>query len=203
MRFIKNILFDLGGVIIDIDPQKSLEAFIRLAGNVEIPQVYQHQLFHRLESGQIEPDDFRREIKHALGLMIHDHEIDACMNAMLGEIPVERLKLLEKMKQRHRTALISNTNAIHYAGFTGYLQKTHGSESLDVYFHKTYYSHLVKIRKPDPRIFEMILQENNFNPQETLFLDDTEEHLNSAAKLGLQTIKVTPRYGIVDILKDF
>ena len=200
---IKNIIFDLGGVIIDIEPERSLKAFAKYANGLGDPSVYQHLLFHELETGQIEAAAFRNRIRKELRLEIADAAIDECMFAMLGEIPAERIRLLEKMKQRYFTVLVSNTNAIHYAAVAGYLQKTFGTETFDKFFHKTYYSHLVGLRKPDVRIFELAIRENNLVPSETLYLDDTGEHLKSARTLGIQTVKVTAQNSVVEILKDF
>jgi len=200
---IKTIIFDLGGVIIDIEPERSLKAFAEHINGLSQTNVYQHPLFHKLETGSITPDDFRKELRAALNINLSDSIIDNCMIAMLGEIPVERIRLLEKMKSRYQTILLSNTNAIHYNAVAHYLQSAHGCDSFDSYFHKTYYSHLVGLRKPDIRIFELVIRENQLKPAETLYIDDIGEHLKSASSLGIITEKVTPENDIVNILKDF
>jgi len=199
---IKNIIFDLGGVIIDIEPERSLRAFEKYANGLSEPSVYRHQLFHELETGQITPASFREQIRTVLKLDIADEAIDECMFAMLGEIPAERIRLLERMKRKYFTLLLSNTNSIHYDAVAGYLGRTYGTTTFDTYFHKSYYSHIVGLRKPDVKIFELVLCENNLKPEETLYLDDTGEHLKSARSLGIQTVKVTTAHPAVEILKD-
>jgi putative hydrolase of the HAD superfamily len=200
---IKTIIFDLGGVIIDIEPQRSITAFAQHINGLRQTNVYQHQLFHELETGAITSAEFRNRLRATLNTNLEDAIIDHCMIAMLGDIPGERLLLLEKMKQRYTTLLLSNTNAIHYDACAGILHKAHRVPTFDHYFHKTYYSHLVGFRKPDIRIFELMIRENNLIPSETLFLDDLGENLKSARSLGIITIKVTPENSILDILKDF
>ena len=98
---------------------------------------------------------------------------------------------------------MSNTNAIHYSAIGDYIIEKHKVVSLDKYFHKTYYSHLTGLRKPDIRIFQLVINDNNLVPEETLYLDDTGEHLKSASSLGIVTVKVTPENSILDILKDY
>lgn len=200
---IKNIIFDLGGVIINIFPERSLLAFAQYAKSFTEPSVYKNLMFHELETGQIPAGAFRDRIRKDFNLDITDTQIDDAMMAMLGDVPPERIQLLERMHKKYYTVLLSNTNAIHYDGVNTTVGKTSGNLPLNDYFHKAYYSHLIGLRKPDPRIFELVLRESNLKPEETLFLDDLGENLKSARSLGIQTIKVTPDNGIVDILKDF
>jgi glucose-1-phosphatase len=200
---IKNIIFDLGGVIINIFPERSLQAFAQYANGMAEPAVYRELMFHELETGQIPAGAFRDRLRKHFSLNITDAQIDECMMAMLGDVPQERMELLKRMHQKYYTVLLSNTNAIHYEAVNSYVGKTFNDHPLNDYFHKAYYSHLIGLRKPDPRIFELVLRENNLKPGETLFLDDLGENLKSARALGIQTIKVTAEKGVVDILKDF
>ncbi len=190
-------------MIIDIYPERSLQAFAQYAKELSEPSVYQQLLFHEFETGKIHADEFRARVKSQLNLNISDAQIDECMIAMLGDVPAERIQTLERIQKKYFAVLLSNTNAIHYDAVAGYIGKKYGNLPFNNYFHKAYYSHLVGLRKPDVRIFELVLRENNLVPQETLFLDDLGENLKSARSLGIQTIKVTPEKGIVDILSDF
>jgi putative hydrolase of the HAD superfamily len=104
---------------------------------------------------------------------------------MLLDFPPQRLDVLEKVKPHYRTFLLSNTNAIHIEEYNKVLHKTFGVDNLSVYFDKEYYSHLIHMRKPDAEAFEIILRENNLNPSETLFIDDTQQHVEGARKLGI------------------
>lgn len=200
---IKNIIFDLGGVIIDIEPERSLKAFQRLVPHLNGMNVYGHRLFHELETGDITADDFRQQLRNELAIDLDDAAIDSCLHEMLGEIPVERIRVLEKMKQRFQTLLLSNTNSIHYDAISKYIQNKHKAPSLELFFHNAYFSHISGLRKPDIRIFELVISENNLVPGETLYLDDMEEHLKSARSLGIVTEMVTTENDILKILKDF
>jgi putative hydrolase of the HAD superfamily len=110
---------------------------------------------------------------------------------MLGDIPAGRIELLRELRSKYKTYLLSNTNAIHLDCFSGMVKKAHGLESLDPLFHKAYYSHLMKLRKPDAAIYEYVLNENGLKANETIFLDDNVANLKGAASVGIQTFHVT------------
>jgi len=108
---------------------------------------------------------------------------------------------LAQLKHKYRTFLLSNINAIHFDFVHTYLKSEFGMENNDDLFEKTYYSHLMGKRKPDAEIFEQVLQENNLNPAETLFIDDSPQHLETAKKLGLQTYLMTAPNNIQQFFK--
>jgi HAD superfamily hydrolase (TIGR01509 family) len=203
---IKNIIFDLGGVIINLDMERTFEAFRQLAGTADIPMytyTRQHEIFKQLEIGAISPEDFVAELQRIFGNGVSSRQIQDAWNAMLLDIPPARLQLLKDLKAKYRTYLFSNTNVLHYNAFNAYLLKEFQSLTLEPYFHKTYYSHLMGKRKPDEAAFQQILDENGLKAEETLFLDDTPGHLEGAARAGIQTHLVTAEDTIMDILKDF
>ena len=203
LKNIKNIIFDLGGVIINIYPHKTYEAFNMPANDSAKMSVYLHDLFHQLEIGAIDTTDFITEAKKEWELPLTKQEICDGLNAMLGDIPSERIRAIENVKGKYNIFLLSNTNAIHYEGVMSRLEYSTQWTSFEHLFHKTYYSHLVGLRKPDPAIYQLVLDENELVPDETLFLDDLGENLKSAQSLGIRTIKVSERNSIVDILNDF
>jgi FMN phosphatase YigB (HAD superfamily) len=206
MQQIKNIIFDLGGVIINLDIPATANAFQQLAkkyGNNDYSPNVEHPVFSEFEVGAITEQDFRNTLKTYINPMVSDNEIDTAWNAMLLDIPAERLELLLLLKNKYNTYLFSNTNAIHYTAFNQILLNAHGYSTLDTFFHKAYYSHIAKVRKPNVEAFQLILDENNLLAQETLFLDDTQMHLDGAAKLGIQTQQVSNKNTIHDILKFF
>ncbi|MEJ0032632.1 MAG: HAD family phosphatase [Bacteroidota bacterium] len=147
--------------------------------------------FLEYEKGEITNDEFRKGLRQLFGNIHTDFELDDYWNAMLGDIPTERIELLKELKSKYKTFLLSNTNAIHLDYFTGMVNKAHGLESLDPLFHKAYYSHLMKMRKPDPAIYEFVLRENGLKASETIFLDDNLANLKGAASIGIQTFHVT------------
>lgn len=187
---IKNIIFDLGGVIINIDYHLTIDAFKKIGFN-NIDSLFsksnQLGIFDLLEKGLLSPDEFRAEIRNSFENSLTDAQIDEAWNAMLLDFPVERLRLLDKIKNQYRTFLLSNTNQIHYEAYTKDLQMTYEVKDLSHFFEKVYLSHELKIRKPDREVFQIILDENNIKPEETLFIDDTEQHIEGAKKVGLIT----------------
>ncbi|MDX2002398.1 MAG: HAD family phosphatase [Chitinophagales bacterium] len=204
---IHNIIFDLGGVIINLDMERTFTAFRALAEREDVPLytlAQQHDLFKRFEVGAVSPDEFVTELKALMDKPALDKEtIHAAWNAMLMDIPAERLALLKRLKQHYRTYLFSNTNALHFDAFNAYLLQAFNEPNLEPYFHKTYYSHLMGIRKPDAQAFQQILDENGLKAQETLFLDDTAGHLLGAEQVGIRTQLITAEQTIMDIFKHY
>ncbi|MBA3705571.1 MAG: HAD family phosphatase [Bacteroidetes bacterium] len=186
----KNIIFDLGGVIINIDYSLVVKAFADL-GILNFDELYsqahQNNLFDNLEKGKISAAEFRKEIRRCCNKNLTDEQIDHAWNAILLDIPAARLKLLQQLKKTHRTFLLSNTNEIHMVAIDKYLQQTYGVPDLSGYFEKKYLSYEVGMRKPDAEIFELVLAENNLNPSETLFIEDSIQHIEAAKRLGIQT----------------
>lgn len=190
---IKNLIFDLGGVIINLDTARTFESFSKLSG---IPAVeLQHKskqvsLFGDYEKGMMTDEEFRAELKDFLSGDFSDASIDRAWNAMLLDIPSAKLQLLERTKKTHRTFLLSNTNNIHLECFNKIVKHTTGLDSIDSYFHKAYYSHLLKMRKPDDEIYLHVLEQNKLNPAETLFMDDNRDNLEGAKRVGIQAAHI-------------
>ncbi len=186
----KNIIFDLGGVIINIDFSLTMTAFEEL-GIKDVPKLFsttlQQQLFDFQEKGTITSAQFRDEIRKFSTIHLLDSQIDEAWNALLLDLPKARLELLEKVKRSHRTFLLSNTNEIHIHTIQRYLNKEYGISDLSSFFEKTYLSYQLGMRKPDAELFKLVLDENKLNPSETLFIDDSKQHTLAAEKLGIQT----------------
>ena len=202
---IKNIIFDLGGVIINIDYQKTIDAFKKLSkadATIEFNQKNQSELFDELETGRISNAEFRDKVREHYQVEGSDAEIDAAWNAMLLDIPKERIELLRALRKDHKLFLLSNTNAIHLIAFNKIVQDNHDMPALDELFDKCYYSHLVDDRKPNASIFERILQENNLKKEETLFIDDSIQHIESAEKVGIKTLHLAPPLTINQVFAD-
>jgi len=203
MDHIKNIILDYGNVIFMIDFLKAEEAFGSL-GIKEFGTLFshagQHQLFDDFDKGIIDAAGFRQGIRDFYQLpLLKDEEIDGAWNALLIGVPQGYHELLLKLKERYRLFLLSNNNEIHYNYVMNYLQKEFGISDNTSFFEKDYYSHLMGMRKPDAEIFEFVLQEHGLEPQETLFIDDSPQHLLAAAKLGIHTQIMTQP----DTLPDF
>lgn len=195
MNKIRNIIFDYGNVIFTIDFIRAQHSFTEL-GVKNIEHFFSHKghnsLFDQFEQGLISSSEFRDGIRKVTGIeSLSDAEIDKAWNSLLIGVPEPNHDLLLKVKEKYRTFLLSNNNEIHYNWIMDYLQREHRLDSNAVFFEKDYYSHLMKMRKPNREIFEFVLHENNLNPKETLFIDDSPQHLKTADMLGLNTHLLT------------
>ncbi|WP_276496763.1 HAD family hydrolase [Pontibacter litorisediminis] len=205
LTYINNIIFDLGGVIINLDYDKSIQELQKLCKsncNIAYSQKEQSHLFDLLETGNCSNEDFRNGLRDTYGIDATDEQIDEAWNAMLLDIPQERIDLLLELGKKYRIFLLSNTNDIHLQRFNQIVAHSFTIPSLDSLFEKTYYSHLVGKRKPDAAIFEQILAENGLNKSETLFIDDSIQHIESASKLGLHTLHLQPPLTINSFFAD-
>lgn len=190
---IKNLIFDLGGVIINLNTSLTIKAFAELSGR-SLEEVIKFSTtepaFHLYEKGQITDADFRAVIRTLTSKPLDDTSIDKAWNAMILDLPIEHIKLLRSLKERHNIFLLSNTNNIHMECVNDVRIKA-SVESFDQLFHYDYYSHIMGKRKPDANIFEQVLEENNLDPAQTLFLDDNYDNINGASNLGINTLHVT------------
>ncbi len=202
---IKNIIFDLGGVIINIDYGKSIQHLQQLCKdncNIAFSQKEQSHLFDLFETGVSSNEEFRNNLRQTYQIDATDEQIDDAWNAMLLDIPQERIDLLLELGKHYRIFLLSNTNAIHMKRFNEIVEHSFTIPSLDSLFDKSYYSHLVGKRKPDAAIFEQVLAENGLEKAETLFIDDSIQHIESARNVGLQTLHLQPPLTINQVFAD-
>jgi putative hydrolase of the HAD superfamily len=195
MTNIKNIIFDYGNVIFSIDFTLTQQALADL-GISNATEFFGHRkqdtIFNAFEKGEITADEFRAKIREKAGNPgLTNDQINNAWNKMLLGIAKGNNDLLAKLKDKYRTFLLSNINAIHYDYIIDYLKREFGFEGNDHLFEKVYYSHFIGKRKPDAEIFEYILEDSNLKPEETLFIDDSPQHLETAAKLSIQTFLMT------------
>jgi glucose-1-phosphatase len=198
---IKNIIFDLGGVIMNIDFKKTEAAFEALGfANFKqyITQFHITPFFEQYETGMIDDTAFIKGIQNLAERPITEDQVIASWNALLLDFPPRRLELLEAIKKRYRIFLLSNTNALHHHAFQQTLHAQTGLLLEDI-FEKTYYSHTAHLRKPDAAIYQLVLKENTLHPGETLFIDDTASNFTGAEALGIQTLHLKPPMQITEI----
>jgi epoxide hydrolase-like predicted phosphatase len=191
---IRNLIFDLGGVILNLSVPSTLNQLASLTGLPleKIMESYaSREEFIQYEKGLIGDAEFRSALRSIYRFNGDDTVIDNCWNAMLLDIPPTRIAQLNDLKTRYRTFLLSNTNAIHVKCFSEGLSKHHGLASLDNLFEKVYYSHELNMRKPDPEIYAHVLKENQLEANETLFLDDNAKNIEGARSVGIETMLVT------------
>ncbi len=177
----------------DLHVDRSHQAFARLAncpvGDIQ-SKIAKASCFIEHEKGLLSDADFRDEVRAMLQINLPDVEIDTAWNAMLGDIPLERLQLLKRLRKDFKVFLLSNTNSIHLPRFSETVKSNSGETSLDPFFDKAYYSHVMKMRKPDEKIFRYVLDQNQLVAEQTLFLDDFPVNLVGAEKTGIKTFHV-------------
>lgn len=186
---IENIIFDLGGVIIGLDPSNTVNEMARLTqiSNEEALATFQSdEHFLLYEIGHISDEEFRNFIRSFSKVSISDEAIDAAWNAMILNIPEEHYTLLNDLSNTHRVHLLSNTNSIHLE-YVNQKITVAGKGSLSDYFEMDFYSHLMGIRKPNAEIFQRVLLEGKMNASRTLFLDDNLDNLTGAQQVGIRT----------------
>ncbi|MFT4061163.1 MAG: HAD family phosphatase [Edaphocola sp.] len=192
---IRNIIFDFGGVILNIDYRRTERAFVGL-GIVDFgdrfSQLRQTTIFDDLETGKIGRVAFLEQMSEIAGRNVTHRQLEDAWNAMLIDIPLRRLQLLQQLQLHYHTILLSNTNEIHETCFNKLLKQVCGYENMAVFFDKVYYSHRMGMRKPHKETFEAILKENNLDPQQTLFIDDSPQHIEGAKLAGIHTIYLAP-----------
>ncbi len=191
---IKNLLFDLGGVIMDIKRQRCVEAFERLGmtdANNFLGEYSQKGPFLQLEAGEISPEQFREAIRRLLPYNVTDQEIDDAFCQFLIGIPQHRLESLRILRYNYNIFMLSNTNPIMWNSFISKEFKKEGLE-MNSYFDNIVTSFEAKSIKPEKRIFEYAIEKCNIIPSETIFIDDSQKNLDASKELGFNTLLIAP-----------
>lgn len=202
MNNIKNIIFDLGGVFMDIDFSRTEQAFVNLGVanfNELFTQHHASPLFEDLETGKVSPEEFYEFFRTEAKINLTDEQIKNAWNALLINFPAERLEWLEQIKQRYNIYLFSNTNQIHYDAFMDIFRNETGMEDFNQYFIKAYYSQTLGLSKPYKEAYLKIIEEQNLIAVETLFIDDTPKNITGAKEAGLQVILLSPPLTVLDL----
>lgn len=202
---IKNIILDWGGVITDLDINKSEAAFKKIGLNDFRKHYFmaeQIEFYLLFEEGRMSPEEFRKNLRAYLTFQVSDEDIDEAWAAMLGDTPRERWDLLSGIKNNYRTFLLSNTSILHVESYFDYLQHKFGMRGYHHLFEKVYFSYEMGIRKPDIRAFKLVLEENGLIPQETLLIDDSEKNIESAEKLDIQVYHLQPPVTLTDLFEN-
>ena len=197
---IRHIIFDLGGVLLNIDYKLTEQAFIKLGienFNELYSQAQQASLFDKFETGQMPQDEFIEAIRNLTPVPLEPDQVIQAWNAMLLDMPIRRLQLLQQLRSYYDLLLLSNTNEIHESAFNKIVLDTKGI-SLGAFFDKVYLSHRIGMRKPHSTVFQRILDENGLKAEHTLFIDDSIQHIEGARSLGIQTIHLEPGMTIED-----
>jgi len=201
---VRNIIFDLGNVLIPLKREAAKEAFNKLlAEEMKGTDVFSFKTldsFIEFETGEISSAQFLKSIGHFFRPDVTNQDIIDAWNKILGDFPEEHVEMLRDLGKQYRLFVLSNTNEIHAQK---YEKEVPGVEHLGDLFEKLYYSHTMRLRKPQPEIYEQVLRENDLNAAETLFADDLAENLETAGRLGIQTLHITPGFDLPGWFRGF
>lgn len=200
---IKNLLFDLGGVIMDIRRLNCVASFERLGmknADSFLGEYSQKGPFLQLEEGAISEEEFRTAVRALIDGEVSDEQIDSAFCDFLVGIPKYRLEQLRQLKKSYNIYMLSNTNSIMWRSRIAEDFRQEGLERED-YFDGIVTSFEAQSIKPDAKIFHTVVEKLGINPDETLFLDDSQKNLDAAAQLGFHTLLVTPGSEFFELLK--
>jgi putative hydrolase of the HAD superfamily len=201
MQKIQNIIFDLGGVLLNIDFNLSEKAFEQLG--VEnfkafFNQFQSNELFIKLETG-MDVDLFYDEFRSTTSTTLSNDQIKDAWNALLLNFRNESIKALPGLRNKYKLYVLSNTNEIHLQEFQKRFTIEMNLSSFDDLFDATYYSHRIGFRKPNANAFQFVLEKHQLIAEETLFIDDSINNIVTAQQLRLQTIHLLPQMKIEEL----
>ncbi|MDO9153853.1 MAG: HAD family phosphatase [Paludibacter sp.] len=191
---ITTLIFDFGGVIVNLDLPQCIQNFKDLGLNdVEkyLSNFGQSGFFLKWESGGLSIDEFRNEIRSLTTTVLTDKQIDDAWCSFLVDIPVEKIELLKQLRMKFKLLLLSNTNPLHIGVSATKEFRKYGGTMYD-FFDRCYLSYEMGMVKPNAEIFEALLIDANVKAEECLFIDDGQKNIDTASKLGIQTYLVTP-----------
>ncbi len=195
------IIFDLGGVLINLDYHKTTAAFEAL-GVIDFSELYsqaaQTDLFSDFETGKISAQRFINELLVYLPQGTSPNKVVEAWNQMILNVPTERIRLLDRLKNDYPVFLLSNTNELHVPVVRREWSKV-TDLPMEHYFNKIYFSHVMGMRKPHTETFHEICKREGLNPSSTLFIDDTQQHIEGAKAIGLQVLHLVDQ----DLLEPF
>jgi glucose-1-phosphatase len=198
---IRNLLFDLGNVIVDIDIEGAYTRLGNLFRSDARKEVIEKALLD-YECGRISTDIFINAMLSQSEQKFQALDVIEAWNSMLIGVPEYRLDMLDKLRSKYNVYLLSNTNALHLEWVHRYMRRVHKVESFEQqYFDHAYYSHLVGDRKPNASFFRFISEDAFMTPALTLFMDDMQANIDAADALGFQTYLVKPGEEIAEYLK--
>ncbi len=192
---IKNIIFDLGGVIMDLDIEKTRDAFSHMGFDESMFHLHETEdpnIFLQLERGIITENNFFSALQHLLEKPLPLSRLKTAWNEMIVDFQPQKIRLLQELKKQYRTFLVSNTNITHIERCNEILLRKYHISSLNDLFEKTYYSYKTGLRKPELTFFEFVIKQSSLNPSETLFIDDSQENVATARRTGM-TVLLHPR----------
>ena len=201
---IRTIIFDFGGVVIDIDYVRPIKKYKKYGINdfeTRFSKATQDGFFQKMELGRVSNDAFIAEIRSISGKNLTHLEIISAWNSIIVGYQKKRIELLSKVKKNYSTILLSNTNALHIEEAMKLYNQDFQKPFSDL-FHKIYWSYEIGMRKPDRKIFEFVLKQNHTFAYEALFIDDSIQHIEAAQTLGIKTLHLKDEMDMLDLFEE-
>jgi putative hydrolase of the HAD superfamily len=202
MSKIKNIVFDLGGVIMNLDVPKTIKALHKIGIEKIVNNTghnYHHSFFYDFEVGDISEEQFLESLQKLSNKKLNFSEIKQAWNEMILNIPLDRINFLKDLKEEYNLFLLSNTNSIHQFKYLSEFNQKY-NYSFNHLFQRAYYSHEIGLRKPDEKVFDFILKDSTLKASETLFIDDSLTNIKAAQKTGINTFHIV-NYNMSDCIE--
>ena len=194
---VKNILFDFGNVLFDLDLGKIPETLQNLCGDqypVVMERLHQKRIVELYETGGISTTEFVDTLRdwaeqEFSPQPITSDQVTSAWNSIFIGMPRHRFDFLLRLRQRYNVFLLSNINELHERWITDYMEREHNIQDFETrYFDGVYYSHLIRLRKPDREIYEYVLADAELIPGETMFFDDLQINVEAARQVGIQGV---------------
>ena len=200
----RNIVFDLGGVLLNIDYHKTTAAFAQL-GVQDFDSLFSQQnaneLFEKLETGSIREDDFYAAVARYCAPGTNITQMEQAWNAMLLNFRTDAIEHLQLLRQQeYNIYLLSNTNSIHLRAFEKILLAETGFPSITPFFNKAYYSHQIGLRKPHAEVYRFVAEDIGVKPEELFFIDDSIQNVQAAIANNWKAYHLLPGQKIQDIV---
>ncbi len=205
MPLFKNLIFDIGNVIVDIDYAVPVREFQKLAitdFSTIVSYSKQHHIFDQFEKGQISVNYFHNELRKFLRPDVTDQQILAAWNSILLDYPAYKFDLLQQLKSNYRVLALSNINETHVKAIDEAVKEKFGAKAFSDYFHHAYYSNEVGWRKPEKEIYALVIAKENLTPAETFFVDDKPENVEAAKEAGLQAYELKHPSELENLLRN-
>ena len=202
MSEIKNLLLDLGGVVLNVDYHKMVDIFKEygvINFDKHFTQANQVEIIDKFEEGKCTIEEFRNGIRDLVEVDLTDAQIDKAWFSMILDLPKERIELIGLLKLKYNVYLFSNTNELHIELLKKRYEEEFGFDIFQMLFTKAYFSNEIKMRKPHPESFEWLLKDAGIKADETLFIEDSPQHIEGAKKVGLNTYWLTGGETINDL----
>jgi len=207
MKGIKNLLFDFGNVLFDIDLSRIDRHLQQLAGEqyaAARDQLVRDRIFDRYETGGLSTPDFLETVRLAVHPPLEAEQVEMAWNSIFIGMPAARFEMLLRLRQRYKVYLLSNINELHADWIADYMQREHGIPDYESrYFEGVYFSHLIRLRKPDREIYEYVLADAELAPEETVFFDDMQVNVEAACQVGIHGVWHEPGSDILERMRAF